>query len=80
VASQSFSQPPQLPVSVPAHDLERLVLEHVESLLKSLDLDQQLLNPEDRDAHKAASVLRAGRMLGKQWKDLKPAEQRRWLV
>jgi len=79
-ASPSSSQLPQLPVSVPAHDLERLVLEQVESLLKSPDLDRHLLNPEDRDAHKAASVLRAGQTLGEQWKDLKPVEQRQWLV
>lgn len=46
VASPSSSQLPQLPISVPAHDLERLVLEQVESLLKSSDLDRQLLNSE----------------------------------
>jgi site-specific DNA recombinase len=80
VASPSSSQLPQLPISVPAHDLERLVLEQVESLLKSSDLDRQLLNSEDRNAHEAASVLRAGERLGEQWKDLNPVEQRRWLV
>jgi hypothetical protein len=80
VASPSASQLPQLPISVPAHDLERLVLEQVESLLKSPDLDRQLLNSEDRNAHEAASVLRTGERLGEQWKDLKPGEQRQWLV
>jgi site-specific DNA recombinase len=80
LASPSSSPLPQLPVSIPAHDLERLVLEQVESLLKSPDLDRQLLNSEDRNAHDAASVLQAGQTLGEQWKNLKPVEQRQWLT
>ena len=79
-ASPGSSPLPQLPVSIPAHDLERLVLKQVESLLKSPDLDRQLLTAEDPNAHVAASVLQAGHALGERWKTLKPVEHRQWVT